>query len=255
MSAEAAAAEEGFDLLHHLAPKVLYELKLGGIDISITNTVVTMFGAAFFVALILLLAARKPKIIPGRFQSAVESIVLFIRDDIIMTMMGKEGMVWFPFLGTLFFFILFSNLLGLVPYSNTPTARLSVPLALAVVVFLSVHVHGVMRHGPIKYFISWVPKGLPLWVWPIVFVLEIVSAIAKPFSLTVRLFANMLAGHVIILVFLSFVLMFGTILVTPLSLPFAIVMMTLEVLFSAIQAYVFTILSAMYIGAAIHAEH
>jgi len=247
--------KESFDVLHELAPKVLYPLKLGGIDMSITNTVVTMFAATLLAAVILVVAARKPKIIPGMFQNVVEVIVQFIKNDIIMSMIGEDGMAWFPFLGTIFFFVLFSNLLGLIPGSNTPTGRLAVPMTLALIVFFSVHTYGVAKHGPFKYLGSWVPSGLPVFVWPFVFVLEVISAIAKPFSLTVRLFANMLAGHVIIFVFLGFAVMFGTLAVIPLSLPFAIVMMCLEVLFSAIQAYVFTVLSAMYIGAAIHPEH
>ena len=247
--------KESFDVLKELQPKTLIPLHIGGIDMSITNTVVTMLAGVVLAAVILLLAARKPKLIPGPLQNAVEAIVQFIKNEIIMTMMGPEGMAWFPLLGTIFFFVLFSNLLGLTPFANTPTGRLSVPLTLAVIVFFSVHIHGVVRHGPLKYLAGWVPPGLPVWVVPIVFVLEAISAIAKPFSLTVRLFANMLAGHVIIFVFLGFGIMFGTLYVMPLALPMAIIMMCLEVLFSAIQAYVFTILSAMYIGAAINPEH
>ncbi len=247
--------KESFDVLHELAPKVLYPLKIGGIDMSITNTVVTMFAAVIVASVILIAAARKAKIVPGPFQNAVESIIEFIKNDIIISMMGKDGLSWFPFIGTIFFFILFSNLLGLFPFSNTPTGRLSVPLTLAVIVFFSVHAVGVRKHGLIKYFAGWIPPGLPVFIQFIVFPLEVISAIAKPFSLTVRLFANMLAGHVIIFVFLGFSIMFDTLYVVPLSLPMAVVMMTLEVLFSAIQAYVFAVLSAMYIGAAIHPEH
>jgi F-type H+-transporting ATPase subunit a len=124
-----------------------------------------------------------------------------------------------------------------------------------VIVFFSVHIYGVMRHGPLKYVASWVPSGLPMWVVPIVFLLEAISTIAKPFSLTVRLFASMLAGHILVLVFVSFGLMMGTLAVMPLAIPFAIAILTLKVLLAAIQAYVFTILSAMYISAASHAEH
>lgn len=247
--------KETFDVLHELAPKVIYPLKVGGIDMTITNTVVTMFAAVFAAAIILIIAARKAKIMPGPFQNAVESLIEFIKNDIIMSMIGKDGLPWFPFLGTIFFFIFFSNLFGLVPLSNTPTGRLSVPLTLAVMVFLSVHIYGIIKHGFFKYFAGWIPSGLPVAIQFIVFPLEVISAIAKPFSLTVRLFANMLAGHVIIFVFLGFAIMFDTLLVVPLSIPMAIIMMCLEVLFSAIQAYVFTVLSAMYIGAAINPEH
>ncbi|MDP1808263.1 MAG: F0F1 ATP synthase subunit A [Actinomycetota bacterium] len=247
--------KESFDVLHELAPKVLYPLKVGGIDISITNTVVTMFAAVIVAAAILIIAARKTKLVPGPFQNAMEIIIEFIRNDIIISMIGKDGLPWFPFLGTIFFFILFNNLLGLVPFSNTPTGRLSGPLTLAVIVFLSIHVYGIRKHGLIKYFAGWIPPGLPIFIQFIVFPLEAISAIAKPFSLTVRLFANILAGHVIIFVFLGFAIMFDTLYVVPLSLPMVIIMMCLEVLFSAIQAYVFTVLSAMYIGAAINPEH
>lgn len=247
--------KESFDVLKELQPKVLIPLHIHGIDMSITNTVVTMFAGVVVAAVMLLLASRKPKLIPGPLQNAVEAIIEFIKNDVVLSMMGTEGMSWFPFIGTIFFFVLFSNLLGLIPGANTPTGRLSVPLTLAVIVFFSVHIHGVMRHGLFKYLAGWVPPGLPIWVVPIVFLLETISAIAKPFSLTVRLFANMLAGHVIIFVFLGFVVMFNTFYVLPLSLPFAIIMMCLEVLFAAIQAYVFALLSAMYIGAAINPEH
>jgi F-type H+-transporting ATPase subunit a len=251
----AGESSESFDLLHHLESITLYKLNVGGLDLTITNSVATMFISAGLVAALLLMVARNPKLVPGRLQNIVESIVQFIRNDIVLSTIGKDGMVWFPFLATIFFFILFNNLLGLVPLAGAPTSKLAVPLTLAVIVFFSVHIYGVMRHGPLKYVASWVPSGLPMWVVPIVFLLEAISTIAKPFSLTVRLFASMLAGHILVLVFVSFGLMMGTLAVMPLAIPFAIAILTLKVLLAAIQAYVFTILSAMYISAASHAEH
>jgi F-type H+-transporting ATPase subunit a len=247
--------EKEFDLLHELAPKVLYPLEVAGLDLSITNSVVTMFVAATLVSAVLLIAGRKPKLIPGRFQNAIEVIVNFIRNDIVIANIGKDGMVWFPFLATLFFFILFNNILGMIPKSGAPTMRLAVPATLAVIVFLSVHIHGVLRHGPIKYMAGWVPSGVPIVIWPVIFILEAISHLAKPFSLTVRLFANIFAGHILLLVFLSFALMMGTLWVVPLTFPFAVALLVLDTMFAIIQAYVFTLLAAMYISAATHAEH
>ena len=226
-----------------------------GIDVSITNAVLAMLGATIFVMVILLIAARRPKLVPTPFQNAVESLVQFIRDEIVIEMMGKEGLPWFPFIGTIFFFILFNNIFGLIPGAAVPTSRLSVTVFLALIVFFTVHIYGIIKHGFFRYFIGWVPKGLPGWLWPIVFILESISALAKPFSLSVRLFANMMADKIIVLVFLSFVILFHTLAVAPLSVPFAIVMALLELIFDIVQAYVFTILTAMYIGEAMEGQH
>jgi F-type H+-transporting ATPase subunit a len=126
---------------------------------------------------------------------------------------------------------------------------------MAVLVFLLVHISGMIKHGTRKYFAGWVPHGVPTIIWPVVFALEFISAFAKPFSLTIRLFANMMAGHVIIFVFLGMVIMLNTLFVSPASVFFAVVMMGLEILFSAIQAYVFTVLTAMYISTAMNPQH
>lgn len=249
-------AQESFDIMHEIAPKVLIPIeKIGFFDISITNTVVTMLVATTLAAIVLIVAARRVKLVPGRFQSFVETLVEFVRDDIAVDMIGKEGIAWYPFLAALFFFILFNNVLGMIPGASTPTGRISVPAVLAIIVFLTVHGYGVFKHGPIKYFASWVPGGLPVWLWPVVFLLEAISALAKPLSLTVRLFANMLADKIVVVIFVSFAIMFKTLYVSPVSVPLAIVASVLELLFSVIQAYVFTVLSAMYIGAAVHPEH
>lgn len=259
MSAEAAgdALTQALAIAEEKPLQTLVHLpKVAGIDISLNMMVITMFITVTLILIIMLLAAKKPKMVPGPIQSIGESVVLFVRNSIVMEMMGKNGLPWVPFLTTVFLFILFNNLLGLIPGLATPTSSIYVTASLALMIFFSVHIAGVIKHGPWKYFKALVlPGGAPIWLAPLFVPLEIISALAKPFSLMVRLFANMFAGHTVMVVFLGLILLYGSYVIAPFPLALSIAVGMLEIGFKILQAYVFTVLSAMYIGDALHGGH
>ena len=253
-----AEHSEMVDVLEHYGEVFhpLVKLKVLGIDMSINMAVITMWLAVILIMVFILLAGRKTKLIPKPLQSMGEYIYLFIRDTIVLDMVGKEGLPWVPFLTTIFLFILVNNFLGLIPGLATPTASIYLTSVLALTVFFSVHITGAIKHGPIKYFRAVVlPEGAPLWLAPLFVPIEIISALAKPFSLMVRLFANMFAGHAVLLVFLGLIILYKSIIIAPIPLVISVVVGLLEIFFKFLQAYIFTVLSAMYISDAIHGGH
>jgi len=251
------------NLMEHLQPHVIIPLKIGGIDISITNAVVSIWIAGVLVFLTLTLAGRIGRLIPRGLQNLMESLVNFARQSLIQEILGEEGMKWFPFIATLFFFILFCNLLGLVPKMFTATSNINVTASLAAIVFICTQGAGIVRHGLLGYCKTFVPKGMPRGIMGKVLIgfmiiVEIISQLARPFSLAVRLFANMTAGHMVILVFISMIFMFQGIVaffVTPVSVVMAVVMMAFEIFVSLLQAFIFAILASIYISLAVHPEH
>lgn len=246
---------EKIDLMEHLHPHVLIPLKIGNLDVSITNAVLMMWIACLLVFLTLYLAGRAGRLVPRGLQNLMESMVDYLRTNLIYETIGEKGMAWFPFIATLFFFILYCNLLGLIPKGFTATSNINVTASLAIVVFLCTQGAGIYKHGLLGYLRKFVPKGIPLWIIPLMVPIEIISQFAKPFSLAVRLFANMTAGHLVILVFLSMIIMFKSVIITPLPLAMAVVMMAFEIFVALIQAFIFSILASMYIAEAIHEEH
>ena len=251
------------NLMEHLQPHVIVPLKIGGIDISITNAVVSIWIAGVLVFLTLTLAGRIGRLIPRGLQNLMESLVNFARQSLIQEILGEEGMKWFPFIATLFFFILFCNLLGLVPKMFTATSNINVTASLAAIVFICTQGAGIVRHGILGYCKTFVPKGMPRGIMGkiligFMIIVEIISQLARPFSLAVRLFANMTAGHMVILVFISMIFMFQGIVayfVTPVSVVMAVVMMAFEIFVSLLQAFIFAILASIYISLAVHPEH
>lgn len=244
------------NVIEHFELHPYVHLEFFGIDMSINKAVIMMWIACALIFAIFLIASRKRQMVPRGLQNVVEAVLDFLRLDIVMENIGgKEGRTWMPFITTLFFFIFFCNILGLLPGAFTATSNINVTATLAIIVFLAVQIQGVIKHGPIKYIKGWVPSGIPVVISIIMFPIEVVGQLAKPFSLAVRLFANMFAGHVILLVFLYLILYFKSIIIAPFPLLGVVAMSMLEILFSGIQAYIFVILSSMYIGVAIHAEH
>jgi F-type H+-transporting ATPase subunit a len=251
------------NLMEHLQPHVIVPLKISGIDISITNAVVSIWIAGVLVFLTLTLAGRIGRLIPRGLQNLMESLVNFAKQSLIQEILGEEGMSWFPFIATLFFFILFCNLLGLVPKMFTATSNINVTASLAAIVFICTQGAGIVRHGLLGYCKTFVPKGMPRGIMGKVLIgfmiiVEIISQLARPFSLAVRLFANMTAGHMVILVFISMIFMFQGIVayfVTPVSVVMAVVMMAFEIFVSLLQAFIFAILASIYISLAVHPEH
>jgi F-type H+-transporting ATPase subunit a len=252
------------NLMQHLQPHVIIPLKIGSLDISITNAVISIWVASILVFLTLTLAGRIGKLIPQGLQNLMESLVNFIRQSLIREILGEEGMVWFPFIATLFFFILFCNLLGLVPKMFTATSNINVTATLAAMVFVLTQGAGIVKHGLIGYSKTFVPRGMPGGIAGKILVgfmiiVEIISQLARPFSLAVRLFANMTAGHMVILVFISMIFMFqgilARVLITPMSVVMTVTMMAFEIFVSLLQAFIFAILASIYISLAVHPEH
>jgi F-type H+-transporting ATPase subunit a len=191
----------------------------------------------------------------------METLVQFARQGLVVEILGEEGIAWFPFIATLFFFILFCNLLGLVPIfpGFTATSNINVTASLAAVVFICTHSAGIAKHGIGRYFKTFIPGGMPRGIAGIVLsgfmvLIEIISHFARPFSLAVRLFANMTAGHLVILVFISLIFMISA-FITPVSVVMAVVMMAFEIFVCVLQAFIFAILASIYIRLATAEEH
>lgn len=232
--------------------KRLTTLNLGNVDASFTNSSVFMILAMVAITLFVLIGMRSRAMVPGRWQSMVELsyelVANMIRDNV-----GQAGRKYFPFIFTLFMFILFCNLIGMIPYSFTVTSHIAVTFALAFVVFLGVTLIGLIRHG--FHFLSlFVPSGVPWWLLPILVPIEIISYFVRPISLSVRLFANMMAGHTMVKVFAGFVIALG-VLGGWAPLIFIVALTGLEIGVAILQAYVFTILTCLYLNDAINLHH
>jgi len=245
------------DILEHFYLKVLVPIKIGSFDISITNLTVSMFLAVFIFTVLLLILAGKPKLVPTKKQAAAEMLVSFVKESLVYGMMGKQaGDRWFPFISAIFVFVLANNLVGLIPGTYTPTANPVVPLVFSLIIFFVVQITSIKKNGFGGYIRTFAPKFVPSWMYVIVFPIELISNwIAKPLSLFVRLTANMLAGHIIIIVLESMIIYFKNYLIAVPVVPFVTIMMAFEIFVSAIQAYIFAVLSAMYIGNAENPMH
>ena len=234
----------------------LPHIELFGIDMSITKHVVMMWVASVILIVGLTVTTRRRGMVPKGLANLFESVMVFIRDDIAIPNIGaREAGRFLPFLFTIFFFILTCNLLGLIPYGATATANINVTAALAICSFFAILLGGILQNGLFGYFKGLIPHGLPAWLLPIMVPIEIVGLFTKPFALCIRLFANMTAGHVVILSLMGLIFILGTILVAPISVAFALAVNLLEIFVALIQAYIFTLLSAVFIGMAVHQEH
>jgi F-type H+-transporting ATPase subunit a len=224
-------------------------IHLGRLDLSFTNASLLMVLAAVAVWALVVLGTRRAALVPGRWQSIAEMSYEFVA-DMIETNAGHGGMAFFPFVFTLFMFILLGNLLGLVPYSFTFTSHIIVTFALAAVVFLGVTAIGIARHG--LYFLKlFVPSGVPVVLLLLLVPIELLSYFIRPFTLSIRLFANMLAGHIMLAIFAGFAasvpLLFG---ILPMGVD--VLLFFLELLVAVLQAYVFAILTCLYLRDALH---
>lgn len=237
------------DPLHPFELHALIPLSLFGLDISLNKAVVMMFVAVALVIGLLVRAGSSRQLVPTRLQSLAEILVEFIRGMIRETM-GQEGMRFFPLISSLFFFILFCNLLGLIPGSFTVTSQLVVTGVFAVGVYTLSVVVGFRLHG-IRFLGILVPPGTPGWLIPLMIPIELISHLARPLSLSVRLFANMTAGHVILSVLFGLTIA-GGLLIGWLPFAFTVALYALELGIAFIQAYIFTILTCVYLGDAIH---
>ena len=244
-------AEGGFDI-HPMEQFAIHpvggRIEIGGLDVSFTNSALWMVITATVVTLFLTLAMSRRSLVPGRLQSAAEVfyevIANMVRDNV-----GQEGRRYFPFIFTLFMFILFGNVLGLIPGSFTFTSHIIVTFAMAIVIFIAVTVIGFAIHG-LGFLRLFFPHGAPGWTAVILIPIELVSYLSRPISLSVRLFANMTVGHVLFKVLAGFTIAMGIAGVVPLA--FLVGITALEFLVAVLQAYVFTILTCIYLHDAIH---
>lgn len=253
----AAEGDIGGTILHHFEDIVWVEIPpVLGIDFSITKLTVMVWLAAAACIAVFYAAAQDRRPVPGKFRSFIEAILLYIRDEVARPCMGHAGDRYIPYLWTTFFFILFCNYMGFIPGSMTATANLSVTAGLALISFTIVHLAGIRHHGIVGYLKHFCPP-VPKPLMPLMILVEVVSHTTRTVALAVRLFANLMAGHLVILVLLSFILIFKNVglAVAPFSLIGATLFCCLEVLFGLIQAYVFTLLTAVFIGMALAEEH
>jgi F-type H+-transporting ATPase subunit a len=223
-------------------------LRLGDVDLSYTNSALFMTIALVLAASFLMLATRRSALVPGRWQSLAEISYEFVA-NMIRDNVGQEGRKYFPLIFSLFMFVLFGNLLGLIPYSFTYTSHIIVTFAMAAVVFIGVTIIGFKKHG--LHFLSFLmPAGVPIFMAPLIVPIEVLSYFTRPVSLSLRLFANMTAGHTMLKVFAGFVALLGVFGVVPLLLVAALT--GLEMIIAFLQAYVFTILTCVYLNDALH---
>jgi len=231
------------------------------IRLDITKHVINMWLAAGVLLIVVGLAARKRALVPKGGYNLLETLVMFVRDEISVKNIGPHADQYTPYLCSAFFFILFMNLLGLLPIPawrgfpgiSTATGNVSVTVVLALFTFAITQIAGMRAQGVFGYWAHLVPSGVPKALWPLMFVIEFFGLFTKPFALTVRLFANMVAGHIVIF-FLIALTLFISVYVAPLSVAFALGIFMLEIFVALVQAYVFTMLSALFIGMTQHAH-
>jgi F-type H+-transporting ATPase subunit a len=247
------------DPIHQFEIQELFSVgNIGGHEIAFTNSSAYMLAAVAVVSILMIGGSAGRRLIPNRFQSIAELSYEFVADT-LRSNAGEHGMKFFPLVFTLFMFILTANMIGIIPYTFTVTSHLIVTFSLALIVFVTTIAYGFYKNG-LKFFRLFVPSGLPFFVMPLVVLIEIVSFFSRPVSHSVRLFANMLAGHITLKVFAGFVAALGAMgfvgwfgALIPLALTIALT--ALELLVAFLQAYVFAILTCIYLNDAIHPGH
>lgn len=231
---------------------------IGGHEIAFTNSALYMLIAVAGVSLLMIGATSRRAVVPGRMQSVAELTYEFVA-DMLRSSAGKEGMKFFPLVFTLFTFVLFANMLGMIPGTFTVTSHIVITAALAVIVFLTVLLYGFYKNGA-KFLKLFVPSGIPVYIMPLIVLIEVISFLSRPLSHSVRLFANVFAGHITLKVFASFVPMLAGLgilgwLGAVLPLGMTVALTALEFLVAFLQAYVFTILTCIYLNDALHPGH
>ncbi len=232
--------------------KIGPSLQIGNIDLSLTNSSIFMFTSAAFILVFFFLGTKNVSTIPGKLQILNELVFNFIAKMIDETA-GYKAKNYFPFILTLFLFILTMNMIGLFPYAFTVTSQIIVTLSFALIIFIGVTVIGFAKHG-VGFLKIFLPSGIPIFLLPLLVVIEVISYLSRPVSLSVRLFANMLAGHTMLKVFGGFVVSLG-IIGGWLPFSFSVLLTALEILVAFLQAYVFAVLSCIYLNDALNMHH
>jgi F-type H+-transporting ATPase subunit a len=247
------------DPIHQFELKPIVSLgHVGGTEIVFTQSALYMMATVALITAVSLIATRSAALVPGRVQSLVEMSYEFVAST-VRSSAGTEGMRFFPFVFSLFVFILILNLFGMLPYGFTVTSHIIITFALAMLVIGTVIVYGFWKHG-LQFLRLFVPAGLPVYILPLVTLIEVISFLSRPISLSVRLFANMLAGHITLKVFAGFVASLGAFGIAGwagaiLPLAMTVALTALEFLVAFLQAYVFTILTCIYLNDALHPGH
>ena len=225
-------------------------------DFSITKHVVFLWVAALVVIVLTSVAARKniKSMVPKGIGNLVEVVVVFIRDEIVLPNMGKSGLRYLPYLLTTFFFILTMNLMGMIPYGSTATGNVNVTAGLAMIAFIMIQVSAIRAQGFGNY-VAHLTGGVHWTLWPIMIPIEILGLFTKPFALCIRLFANMTGGHLVIISLIGLIFLFNNIFITPVPIAFALGINMLELFVAFLQAYIFTMLTSLFMGLGIQAAH
>ncbi|MGD9642936.1 MAG: F0F1 ATP synthase subunit A [Elusimicrobiales bacterium] len=245
-------------LEHHILDHVWSWVSLGPLRLPLSKHLLMLLVASFILLVLFPLVIRSRSAALAPFRALIEIIVLFLRDEVVTPSLGSKGGAFMGYFSTLFFFILILNLLGLVPYGSTATGNLAVTGGLALTSFLLINYVGIREQGLVGYFAHMVPKGVPAVLYPILFPIELIGLVTKAFALCVRLFANMIAGHMVILAFVSFIFIFGSfglamgLGVAPVSVALVLFMLLLELFTAFLQAYIFVFLTAIFTGMAMH---
>ncbi len=241
-----ASAHEAHTPLTQFEVKKIFDLHFGSIDLSLTNSSLYMIFATLIAILFLHLSTRKKSLIPSRAQVIAESMYNFVI-EMVKSGIGNEGNKFFPLIFSLFVFILMCNILGMTPYSFTATSQVAVTLSLAAISFLTVTIFAIWRNGLLGFFHMFLPSGVPIWMAPVIFFIEFFSFLIRPITLSVRLFANMVAGHVLLKVVVGFIISLGVVF-GAFPFIFTIIMIGFETFVAVLQAYIFAILVCAYLG-------
>ncbi len=246
------------DPIHQFVITPIIPLQVGGVDLSFTNSSLWMMIGVLLSVTILTMATRRKALVPGRMQVLGEMLYEFVA-NMIRENIGSGGRQYFPLIFTLFMVVLMGNLLGMIPYSFTYTSHIIVTMALALLIFFTVLIIGVVKHGP-AFFSFLVPPGVPVWLFPLIIPIELVSFLARPVTLSVRLFANMMAGHLMLKVFAGFsvaMLSLGAAGFAAGLVPmfFNVILIGFEFLIALLHAYVFTVLSCIYLKDTVELHH
>ncbi len=241
----------------HITLPVLPSFTVGGVtfDMSLSKHVVFLWVAALLLCLVAALVARKNsrREVPRGFGNLVEVFIVFVRDEIVLPNMGTAGLKYLPYLLTTFFYILLMNLLGLIPYGASATGNVNVTAGLALIAFVMIQVSGIRAQG-VKHYLAHLTGGVHWSLWPIMVPIEILGLFTKPFALCIRLFANMTGGHIVLVSLIGLIFIFRSYIIAVAPAGFVVAINFLEIFVAVLQAYIFTMLTALFMGLGMQAE-
>ena len=255
--------------LSHVVQHRLFSFHIGPVEVNFTNHMLMVLVAAILMLMLFIFAAREKSMVPRGLRNFLEAICTFIRDEVAKPVLGQETDKYMPFLWTIFFFILFCNILGMIPTNSiiqifsrnklqhlggAATANIWVTGALAVCAFIMIHVAGISQQGLWNYTKNFIPH-VPILLIPVMYILELIGALVKPFALAIRLFANMLAGHVVLAALLGLAVAARNFPIASVTVIGCAAISLLELFLDFLQAYIFTYLTTMFIGTAVKPEH